>query len=109
MTVQDAVENSMFIREMLSEMLSGERDHKLQIEHITDNISLKNSIYSNRQVNDKRLRIDLAALKQEINNKDVIVHWVPGHLMLADALSKKGVNKEHLNTVLRTGRISLAT
>ena len=109
MTMQDAIENALFIREMLSEMLSGERAEKLPIVHITDNISLKNAIYSNHQVNDKRLRIDLAALKQEIDEKDVMVHWVPGNLMLADVLSKKGVKKEPLNTVLRSGKISLLT
>ena len=67
-TMQDSVESSLYIREMLHDVLSGERGVKLPIEHITDNISLKNAIYSNSQVKDKRLRIDLASLKQEIRD-----------------------------------------
>ena len=68
MTMQNSVENSMYmyIKVMLLDVLSGERGVKLQIEHITDNISLKNAIYSNSQVTDKKLRIDSASLKQQI-------------------------------------------
>ena len=57
-----------YIKEMLLDVLSGEfkRGAKPPIEHVTDNISLKNVIYSNNQVKDKRLRIDLASLKQGI-------------------------------------------
>ena len=52
MTMQDSVESSTYIKEMLHDVLSGERGVKLPIERITDNISLKNAIYSNSQVKD---------------------------------------------------------
>ena len=87
MTMQDSVESSMYIKEMPHGIFSGERGVKLPIEHITDNISLKNAIYSNSQVKDKRLRIDLALLKQEICREEILVKWIQGGKMLADALS----------------------
>ena len=95
MTMQDSVESSLFIKEMLHDVLNGERGVKLPIEHITDNISLKNAIYSNSQVKDKRLRIDLASLKQEIGREEILVKWIPGGKMLADALSKKTAPKSY--------------
>ena len=44
MTMQDSVESSLYIKEMLHNVLSGERGVKLPIEHITNNIYLKNAI-----------------------------------------------------------------
>ena len=66
MTIQDSVESSLYIKEMLLDVLSGELKGgvKLPVGHVT-NISLKNTIYCNSQVKDKRLRIYLASLKQE--------------------------------------------
>ena len=63
MTIQDSVDSSLYIREMLHDVLSGKRQVKLTIKHITDNISLRNAIYSNSQVKARSLRIDLASLK----------------------------------------------
>ena len=78
MTMWDSVESSLYIREMLHDVLSGERGVKLPLEHITDNISLKNAIYSNSQVKDKTLRIDLTLPKQEIGKEEILVKWIPG-------------------------------
>ena len=105
MTMQDFVESSLYIKEMPHDVLSGERGVKLPIEHITDNISVKNAIYSNSQVKDKRLRIDLASLKQEIGREEILVKWIPGEKMLVVALSKKTALKELLKKVLSVGRI----
>ena len=107
MTMQDSVESSLYIKEMLHDVLSGERGVKLPIEHITDNISLKNAIYSNSQAKDKRLRIDLASPKQEIGREEILVKWIPGVKMLADALSQKIAPKELLQNVLSVGRLEL--
>ena len=107
MTMQDSVESYMYIKEMLHDVLNGERGVKLPIEHITDYISLTNAIYSNSQVKDKRLRIDLASLKQEICREEILVKWIPGGKMFADALSKKTAPKELLQNVLNVGRLEL--
>ena len=52
--MQDSAESSLYIKEILLDVLSGERGVKLPIKHVIDNISLKNAIYSNSQVKDKR-------------------------------------------------------
>ena len=54
MAMQDSEESSMYIKEMLHDVLSGERGVKLPIKHITDNISLKNAIYILQQQSSKR-------------------------------------------------------
>ena len=106
-TMQDSLESSMYIKDMLHDVLSGERGVKLPIEHITDNISLKNAIYNNSQVKEERLRIDLASLRQEIGREEILVKWIPGRKMLADALSEKTAPKQLLQNVLGVGRLEL--
>ena len=82
MTMQDSVEISLYIKEMLFDVLSSEIEEgvKLPTEHVTD-ISLKNAIYSNSQVKDKRLRIDLASLKQEIGREEILVKEAENDLL----------------------------
>ena len=76
MIMQDSVESSLYIKEVLPDVLSSEIEGevKLPIEHITDSISLKNAIYRNSQVKDKRLRTDWASLKQEIGREEILVN-----------------------------------
>ena len=100
MTMQDSVESTLYIKEMLLDVLSGERGVKLPTEHITAITSLKNAIYNNSQVKDKRLRIDSASLKQEIGREEILMKWIPGGKVLADVLSKKTAPKELLENVL---------
>ena len=109
MIVQDSVDISLHIKEMLLDVLRGEIEGgvKLPIEHVSDNISLKNAIYSNSQIKDKRLRIDLALLKQETGREETLVKQVPGGKMLADALSKKTAPKELLQNLFSMGRLEL--
>ena len=51
--------------------------------------------------------IDLASLKQEIGREEILVKWIPGWKMLADAFSKKTALKELLQNVLSVGRLEL--
>ena len=56
-------------------------------------------------VKDKLLRINIAAIKQSMDN-DVSIVWKPGDKMLADALSKKQSNSKTLLQVLLSGDLN---
>ena len=73
-------------------------------------------------VKQKRLRIDLASLKQEIGREQILVKWIPRGKMVADALSKKTASRgkmvadalskktapiELVQNVLSVGRLEL--
>ena len=57
-------------------------------------------------VKDKLLRINIAAIKQSMDNYVSIV-WKPGDSMLADALSKKQSNSKTLLQVLLSGELKV--
>ena len=60
---------------------------------------------STKQVDDKRLRIDIAAIKQTLLMNLVAAYHVPGSKMLADCLTKRGASPATLLEALSTGGI----
>ena len=54
----------------------------------------------------KRVRIDLASIKQMVEKKEVVkVQWNNHKVQLADVFTKKGANSELLGSVLETGML----
>ena len=73
---------------------------KLKVLAVTDSANLHESLRSTKQVDDRRLRIDIAAIKQTVMNKDIQAYHVPGDMMLANCLTKKGASTHDLLEVL---------
>ena len=70
----------------------------------TDNDGLQKNVYSTTMADEFRLRIDLAAIKEMITNKELLkLNWVPTSKQLADCLTKKGGNSLALLKVLESG------
>ena len=64
-------------------------------------------MYSVKNVAEKRLRIDIAAIKELVIVKKLNVNWVDTKCQLADGLTKKGVNPIKLNDVLQNGFLNI--
>ena len=76
------------------------------IHCITDNRSLCDALASNKYVTEKRLRIDIGALKEAIKNNDIEhISWVKTNEQLADSLAKFGAS---LVNLLREGEFDPA-
>ncbi len=89
---------------LLSELYDGAMN--LEVKAITDNLSCRTSIYSESEVTERQLRGDIAVIKQMIETGKVKeIRWVKGEDMLADQLTKRGVNKLPLMEVLQTGQL----
>ena len=90
---------------LLKELYGGKVD--LKVRAITDNHSARTAIYSESEVTERVLRGDIAVIKQLIETGQVAeVKWVTGKDMLADILTKKGVNRMPLLEVLESGRMN---
>ena len=82
----------------LSETLKIE---KIPISLITDNESLANAVRSTTSVEEKRLRVDISALREMLNNKDIDeIKWTATNHMLADCLTKQGAKVDELLAVV---------
>ena len=75
---------------MLSELLYNDT-YCIPIEVVTDSKSLYDTLHSKKNVLEKFLRIDIALLKEFIDNKSITkIHYVPSQNQLANVLTKKG-------------------
>ena len=78
--------------------------NSLPISVKIDSNSLDEAIKSTAPVTSKRLRRDVARIKENLAKRHITdVTWLPGHKMMADALSKLGVNTTPLQVLLKTG------
>ena len=66
----------------------------------TDSASLVETLQSTNLVNDKRLRIDVARLREMEKLNEVQIEWVKGIEQLSDPLTKSGASAELLREVL---------
>ena len=95
------IEEAIYLRELLTFCLGV----KVPIMAIVDNRSLMQSIQSTHLVDEKRLRIDISAVKEFVECEGVSVHWVPGQQQLADCLTKHGASPYELQGVISGGKL----
>ena len=102
MAMLDAVDTSIWIVHLLEE-ITGIKLKQAKVK--TDNESLDDAVHSTTAVEEKRLRVDIAAIREEIRNRTIIVDWIPKSEQLADVLTKQGANREKLIDVLKNSRL----
>ena len=76
------------------------------IKLLTDNKSLHDSTKTSNTLADKRLLIDMSALREMVENKELEIMWISSKEQLADVLTKAGVCRRNLSEVLATGSTS---
>ena len=100
----EAVDTACIIRVMLEDIIG----HRLSpIRVFVDNKSLSDAVKTTNVLADKRLMIEMAALREMVETKEIIVTWIPTEDQLADVLTKSGVNKLKLVNTIKSGCISL--
>jgi len=98
----EAVDMAYYLGNMLSQILYDE-ERKLPVELYVDNHSLYDNVYSVKNVSEKRLRIDIAILKEMVQCGELKIFWVDSKSQLADVLTKKGVNPMKIAKVFESG------
>ena len=76
-------------------------------ELITTSFDVDN-VHSTKSVTEKQLRIDLASIKQMLENKNVSKHnWVGANLQLSERFTKRGAGTRKLLRILEDGCLKL--
>ena len=105
LAMQKGLEETVHVREMCKDML-GKDFAGMPLVVLTDNQSAVESIYNDTMVTEKRLLRDLAVIKEMVERKEIRrVAWVPAEEMLADALTKYGVDGKSLLKCVREGTL----
>ena len=101
--IVDASDAGYLVAEMAKELYQLEKTPKVHL--YTDSKSLKQNLESTHVIQDPRLRVDMARLKQMIDLEEMVINWVPSQLQLADSLTKKGASADKLIEVLRSAQL----
>ena len=93
-----------YLREVIEEVFNL-RDKSVPVKAIVDNKSTVDAIHSTAPVEDKKLRRDVARIKQMLNTKEIqSVSWCPGKEQLADCMTKRTASSFNLMKVFKSGR-----
>jgi hypothetical protein len=88
---------------MLEEIL-GLPSKSIDIYAFVDNKSVIDSVYSTKLVDDKRPRIEIAALSESVTRGEVKqIQWCTGQKQLANCLTKAGANGLCVLDILQRG------
>ena len=79
----------------------------LDINLYTDNKSLFDAINTTNVMLDKRMRVDIASLREMSENNEVSFFWIESKYQLADVFTKKGASKKKLIDVLQSSKLLL--
>lgn len=106
----EALDMACYLGHLLSELLLDQpMNSSIPIDCFTDNRSLCESIRSTKQVSEKRLRLDVAGIKEMVDKKEVSsIHWIDASHQLSDCLTKRGVSCVRLLEVLHSGSLGLS-
>ena len=107
LAMSDCVDAAIFIASMYKDIMYGDQcSNSIPIEIVTDNKSLQDALQSKKFVTEKRLRIDIAALKESLCRGDIRkITWVNAGKQLADCLTKEGASSYKLIDTLKVNHI----
>ena len=87
------------------EELMGLKEKSVPVHGIVDNKGTVDAVHSTTSVSDKKLRRDVAGIKQLLNEGEVgRVSWCSGKEQLADCMTKRGAPAWDLMKVFQTGK-----
>ena len=104
--LSEALDEAIYIKKIICDTLCIEfSPENIPIIGVTDQEGLAKNLNSTKLVDDKRLRIDLASIKENIT-KGLIreIRLTDSKNQIADALTKKGACNKNLLAVLQGGR-----
>ena len=95
----DALDSAYLVAKILTELVDL-NEREIATSLFTDNKSLYDALNTSNLLLDKRLRVDISALREMNDRGEVSYHWVESSQQLADVLTKRGASKRKLFGVL---------
>ena len=104
----DGIDLGAFLATLFCEVAYGVADPQLlPIKCIADCKSLLDAIKSNKLVSEKRLRLELSAIKENLSKGHVThVKWVEANEQLVDCLTKHGSCPIKLLSIFESGKLA---
>ena len=114
MALGECLDEAYLIRETIITALclsQNKTKDTVPIIGLTDNLSVKENIYSTNPSVDLKMRVQVAYLRKIIDDEEINkVVWIPDPQQLADCLTKSPKNKDpvdNLLAVIQTGKLNI--
>ena len=104
LALNDAVDKAQMINKILSQVILRE-GHKFPMICYTDSYSLAQSTQTSHTLAEKRLLVDMAALREAVDREEVKIVWIETRKNIANPLTKKTAYSGALIEVLRGGHL----
>ena len=102
--MEEGLEDSIYMSAMVGELV-GKEPASMPIVVYTDNKRVREVILPTKMVGDKRLRLDIASIKESVTGEQNIrIERCPGKLQLANCLPKRAANPYDL--ILQSGQLA---
>ena len=106
LALQEACETAFYLKTVLTEILNRSKKD-IHIDCFTDNKSLVDSLHSSKTLEEKRLILDEAVIKDMMQKEEINkIQWVDNEKQIADSLTKATASSEKLRDVLQRGNVS---
>ena len=102
LALMEGIDEAIYLKKILSEMCP---KMQIPIDGYVDNKSLVDALKSTHLVEERRLRIDIGILKQNLERDIRQVIWIPGDRQLANCMTKKGASGDSLLTIFHSGKL----
>ena len=86
----DGSDVSIYINK--SSELSLEHGKRLEVIAYTDNQSLYDAAYSKKKIPEKRLLVDIAAIREMVERNELNISWIKKEEQVGDILTKSGAS-----------------
>merc|ERR1711867_31203 len=90
--------SALYIKHLLTDILFGKSQKcpDIPVFCLTDNYSLFQTAHSTTSVTERRLRIEIACVRECIDRGEVDLKWVSSKDQYADCLTKQGCDSQKL-------------
>jgi hypothetical protein len=107
LSMLEGLEDGFCLRKLLEEVLNLPAK-SIPLEAYNDNRSVVEAVYSTKLVDDKRLRLDIGAVREMLQSGEVnVIRWCPGSAQIANCMTKKGAPGNQLLNVLQSGKLAM--
>ena len=111
MALSVSVDQALILKETLMETVYGEKKgpFNIPINVFTDCYSLFQNIHSDNLAQDRKVRVEVAAIREQMDLKEInSIKWVPDESQLTNPLTKSTGPATRLIEVLQSGRLNAA-
>ena len=104
LSLSEGLDNAYYVASLYNEILYNGNENLFPNEAYIDNKSLFNSLQSTKMVSERRLRLDISAIKEMLSSNEIVkIDWLPTEKQLSNSLTKQGANTCDLISCMRNG------